>query len=202
MYVNESGVWGIEADRALRYGRSYNIRRLFIYLTDIFFMITGISILYANNTNFGDYFGMMLIFSLMAFLALNIGFQDELFWAYKFVRKYGSCEVKLEKRVMSESDLRTVLAALSKVRVKSASGASGYVDLINAMCKRDIVNCYKLMKKIDETVSQPADSSEEVYIYYIEDKKGKRRLALLSMTEEPMYAKLAVGATLDIEEEG
>lgn len=201
MYINESGVWGIEADRALRYGRSYTTRRLFIYLTDIFFMITGISILYSNKTNFGDYFGMMLIFSLMAFLALNIGFQDELFWAYKFVRKYGSCEVKLEKRKMSESDLKTVLSVLSRVRLNDSSGVSGYVALINTMCKRDIVNSRKLMKKLDETISPPTDMSEEVYIYYIEDKKGRRRLALLSTTEEPMYNKLAVGATLGIEEE-
>lgn len=202
MQVKESGVWGISADRAIQYGRSYQIRKVFILIIDILFMGVGVSVLYSAGTKFGDYFGMMLILSLMCFLALSIGLQDELLSAYKFISKYGKCEVKLEKLGLTAEDLYTVLSKVSKIKLKKDDSVENYLEMFNTICRKDIVYSARLMKALDYVTYRNPDKVNtervSIFIYFVETKSGKRRLVSAELHESSMYNRVPLGSTLGI----
>lgn len=197
LVVKETGVWGIEASRAISYGKSYRMRSLYIYLLDILFMVMGIRImLSAKVTKFGDFFGLMLILTLSAVLALGIGLKDELYTAAKFIRKYGKLEVKCKKCHILATDLYFALPKRGQGKLNRDDSADEFISFIINLCRKDVVYSKRLMLSLDRLIDNP-DGDITVYIYYVESKRGKR-LCDVSLTPVTMYDEKPVGSTLDI----
>lgn len=201
MIVKEGSVWGIDSNRALTYGRSYRVRSVFVYLLDILFIGICVSVMYSAGSAFGEYFTMMIVASLAAFLALNVGMKDELLMAYRFVRRYGKCEVKCRKVRVDADDMRVVLAKASKGKrkLKANDTIANYITFLLNICRYDYSYATKYMKLLDTVCPDDARDGEYVYIYYAERADGKR--GLVELTQEPLekYEVKATGSTLGID---
>lgn len=201
MIVKEGSVWGIDSSRALTYGRSYRVRSVFVYLIDILFIGICVSVMYSAGSEFGEYFSMMIVASLAAFLALNVGMKDELLMAYRFVRRYGKCEVKCRKVRVDADDMRVVLAKANKGKrkLKANDTIANYITFLLNICRYDYSYATRYMKLLDTICPDDARDGEYIYIYYAERADGKR--GLVELTQEPLekYEAKATGSTLGID---
>lgn len=201
MIVKEGSVWGIDSSRALTYGRSYGVRSVFVYLIDILFIGICVSVMYSAGSEFGEYFSMMIVASLAAFLALNVGMKDELLMAYRFVRRYGKCEVKCRKVRVDADDMRVVLAKANKGKrkLKANDTIANYITFLLNICRYDYSYATRYMKLLDTICPDDARDGEYIYIYYAERADGKR--GLVELTQEPLekYEVKATGSTLGID---
>lgn len=201
MIVKEGSVWGIDSSRALTYGRSYRVRSVFVYLIDILFIGICVSVMYSAGSEFGEYFSMMIVASLAAFLALNVGMKDELLMAYRFVRRYGKCEVKCRKVRVDADDMRVVLAKANKGKrkLKANDTIANYITFLLNICRYDYSYATRYMKLLDTICPDDARDGEYIYIYYAERADGKR--GLVELTQEPLekYEVKATGSTLGID---
>lgn len=201
MIVKEGSVWGIDSSRALTYGRSYRVRSVFVYLIDILFIGICVSVMYSAGSEFGEYFSMMIVASLAAFLALNVGMKDELLMAYRFVRRYGKCEVKCRKVRVDADDMRVVLAKANKGKrkLKANDTIANYITFLLNICRYDYSYATRYMKLLDTICPDDARDGEYIYIYYAERADGKR--GLVELTREPLekYEVKATGSTLGID---
>lgn len=201
MIVKEGSVWGIDSSRALTYGRSYRVRSVFVYLIDILFIGICVSVMYSAGSEFGEYFSMMIVASLAAFLALNVGMKDELLMAYRFVRRYGKCEVKCRKVRVDADDMRVVLAKANKGKrkLKANDTIANYITFLLNICRYDYSYATRYMKLLDTICPDDARDGEYIYIYYAERADGKR--GLVELTQEPLekYKVKATGSTLGID---
>lgn len=201
MIVKEGSVWGIDSSRALTYGRSYRVRSVFVYLIDILFIGICVSVMYSAGSEFGEYFSMMIVASLAAFLALNVGMKDELLMAYRFVRRYGKCEVKCRKVKVDADDMRVVLAKANKGKrkLKANDTIANYITFLLNICRYDYSYATRYMKLLDTICPDDARDGEYIYIYYAERADGKR--GLVELTQEPLekYEVKATGSTLGID---
>lgn len=201
MIVKEGSVWGIDSSRALTYGRSYRVRSVFVYLIDILFIGICVSVMYSAGSEFGEYFSMMIVASLAAFLALNVGMKDELLMAYRFVRRYGKCEVKCRKVRVDADDMRVVLAKANKGKrkLKANDTIANYIAFLLNICRYDYSYATRYMKLLDTICPDDARDGEYIYIYYAERADGKR--GLVELTQEPLekYEVKATGSTLGID---
>lgn len=201
MVVKEGSVWGIDSSRALTYGRSYRVRSVFVYLIDILFIGICVSVMYSAGSEFGEYFSMMIVASLAAFLALNVGMKDELLMAYRFVRRYGKCEVKCRKVRVDADDMRVVLAKANKGKrkLKANDTIANYITFLLNICRYDYSYATRYMKLLDTICPDDARDGEYIYIYYAERADGKR--GLVELTQEPLekYEVKATGSTLGID---
>ena len=201
MIVKEGSVWGIDSSRALTYGRSYRVRSVFVYLIDILFIGICVSVMYSAGSEFGEYFSMMIVASLAAFLALNVGMKDELLMAYRFVRRYGKCEVKCRKVRVDADDMRVVLAKANKGKrkLKANDTIANYITFLLNICRYDYSYATRYMKLLDTICPADARDGEYIYIYYAERADGKR--GLVELTQEPLekYEVKATGSTLGID---
>lgn len=201
MIVKEGSVWGIDSSRALTYGRSYRVRSVFVYLIDILFIGICVSVMYSAGSEFGEYFSMMIVASLAAFLALNVGMKDELLMAYRFVRRYGKCEVKCRKVRVDADDMRVVLAKANKGKrkLKANNTIANYITFLLNICRYDYSYATRYMKLLDTICPDDARDGEYIYIYYAERADGKR--GLVELTQEPLekYEAKATGSTLGID---
>lgn len=201
MIVKEGSVWGIDSSRALTYGRSYRVRSVFVYLIDILFIGICVSVMYSAGSEFGEYFSMMIVASLAAFLALNVGMKDELLMAYRFVRRYGKCEVKCRKVRVDADDMRVVLAKANKGKrkLKANDTIANYITFLLNICRYDYSYATRYMKLLDTICPDDARDGEYIYIYYAERADGKR--GLVELTQEPLekYEAKATGSTLSID---
>lgn len=201
MIVKEGSVWGIDSSRALTYGRSYRVRSVFVYLIDILFIGICVSVMYSAGSEFGEYFSMMIVASLAAFLALNVGMKDELLMAYRFVRRYGKCEVKCRKVRVDADDMRVVLAKANKGKrkLKANDTIANYITFLLNICRCDYSYATRYMKLLDTICPDDARDGEYIYIYYAERADGKR--GLVELTQEPLekYEVKATGSTLGID---
>lgn len=201
MIVKEGSVWGIDSSRALTYGRSYRVRSVFVYLIDILFIGICVSVMYSAGSEFGEYFSMMIVASLAAFLALNVGMKDELLMAYRFVRCYGKCEVKCRKVRVDADDMRVVLAKANKGKrkLKANDTIANYITFLLNICRYDYSYATRYMKLLDTICPDDARDGEYIYIYYAERADGKR--GLVELTQEPLekYEVKATGSTLGID---
>lgn len=197
----EGSVWGIDSSRALTYGRSYRVRSVFVYLIDILFIGICVSVMYSAGSEFGEYFSMMIVASLAAFLALNVGMKDELLMAYRFVRRYGKCEVKCRKVRVDADDMRVVLAKANKGKrkLKANDTIANYITFLLNICRYDYSYATRYMKLLDTICPDDARDGEYIYIYYAERADGKR--GLVELTQEPLekYEVKATGSTLGID---
>lgn len=201
MIVKEGSVWGIDSSRALTYGRSYRVRSVFVYLIDILFIGICVSVMYSAGSEFGEYFSMMIVASLAAFLALNVGMKDELLMAYRFVRRYGKYEVKCRKVRVDADDMRVVLAKANKGKrkLKANDTIANYITFLLNICRYDYSYATRYMKLLDTICPDDARDGEYIYIYYAERADGKR--GLVELTQEPLekYEVKATGSTLGID---
>lgn len=201
MIVKEGSVWGIDSSRALTYGRSYRVRSVFVYLIDILFIGICVSVMYSAGSEFGEYFSMMIVASLAAFLALNVGMKDELLMAYRFVRRYGKCEVKCRKVRVDADDMRVVLAKANKGKrkLKANDTIANYITFLLNICRYDYSYATRYLKLLDTICPDDARDGEYIYIYYAERADGKR--GLVELTQEPLekYEVKATGSTLGID---
>ena len=201
MIVKEGSVWGIDSSRALTYGRSYRVRSVFVYLIDILFIGICVSVMYSAGSEFGEYFSMMIVASLAAFLALNVGMKDELLMTYRFVRRYGKCEVKCRKVRVDADDMRVVLAKANKGKrkLKANDTIANYITFLLNICRYDYSYATRYMKLLDTICPDDARDGEYIYIYYAERADGKR--GLVELTQEPLekYEIKATGSTLGID---
>ena len=201
MIVKEGSVWGIDSSRALTYGRSYRVRSVFVYLIDILFIGICVSVMYSAGSEFGEYFSMMIVASLAAFLALNVGMKDELLMAYRFVRRYGKCEVKCRKVRVDADDMRVVLAKANKGKrkLKANDTIANYITFLLNICRYDYSYATRYMKLLDTICPDDARDGEYIYIYYAERADGKR--GLVELTQEPLekYEVKSTGSTLGID---
>lgn len=201
MIVKEGSVWGIDSSRALTYGRSYRVRSVFVYLIDILFIGICVSVMYSAGSEFGEYFSMMIVASLAAFLALNVGMKDELLMAYRFVRRYGKCEVKCRKVRVDADDMRVVLAKANKGKrkLKANDTIANYITFLLNICRYDYSYATRYMRLLDTICPDDARDGEYIYIYYAERADGKR--GLVELTQEPLekYEVKATGSTLGID---
>lgn len=201
MIVKEGSVWGIDSSRALTYGRSYRVRSVFVYLIDILFIGICVSVMYSAGSEFGEYFSMMIVASLAAFLALNVGMKDELLMAYRFIRRYGKCEVKCRKVRVDADDMRVVLAKANKGKrkLKANDTIANYITFLLNICRYDYSYATRYMKLLDTICPDDARDGEYIYIYYAERADGKR--GLVELTQEPLekYEVKATGSTLGID---
>ena len=201
MIVKEGSVWGIDSSRALTYGRSYRVRSVFVYLIDILFIGICVSVMYSAGSECGEYFSMMIVASLAAFLALNVGMKDELLMAYRFVRRYGKYEVKCRKVRVDADDMRVVLAKANKGKrkLKANDTIANYITFLLNICRYDYSYATRYMKLLDTICPDDARDGEYIYIYYAERADGKR--GLVELTQEPLkkYEVKATGSTLGID---
>lgn len=201
MIVKEGSVWGIDSSRALTYGRSYRVRSIFVYLIDILFIGICVSVMYSAGSEFGEYFSMMIVASLAAFLALNVGMKDELLMAYRFVRRYGKCEVKCRKVRVDADDMRVVLAKANKGKrkLKANDTIANYITFLLNICRYDYSYATRYMKLLDTICPDDARDGEYIYIYYAERADGKRGLVELTQELLEKYEVKATGSTLGID---
>ena len=121
--------------------------------------------------------------------------------AYRFVRRYGKCEVKCRKVRVDADDMRVVLAKANKGKrkLKANDTIANYITFLLNICRYDYSYATRYMKLLDTICPDDARDGEYIYIYYAERADGKR--GLVELTQEPLekYEVKATGSTLGID---